>query len=97
MTCTPLSDDPMARLPPSPANKGHLLCSGWRTSLPVLAGDNGDPTNGGDTIACPPHIRDDSEFLMALRDDGKFLMASSATGPHTTPPHLAVVVEGTLI
>jgi hypothetical protein len=97
MTRTPLSDDPTARPPPPPANEGHLLCSGWRTSLPILAGDNGDPTDGGDMIASPPCIRDDGEFLIALWDDGEFLMALSATGPRTTPPHLAVVVEGTLV
>jgi hypothetical protein len=34
---------------------------------------------------------------MASWDDGEFLMASSATGPCTTPPHLAVVVEGTSV
>jgi hypothetical protein len=85
MTRTPPSDDPVARLPPLPANKGHLLCSGWRTSLPILASDNGDPMDGGDTVASPPCVRDDSGFLMAL----------SATGSRMTPPHLAVVIEGT--
>ncbi len=97
MTRTPSSDDPTARLPPPPANKGHLLCLGWQTSLPILAGDNGNPTDGRDTIASPPHVRDDSEFLMALWDDGEILRASSVTGPRTTSPHLAVVVEGTLV
>jgi hypothetical protein len=97
MTRTPLSDDPTAWLPPLPANKGHLLCSDWWTSLPILAGDNGNSMDGGDTIASPPCVRDDGEFLMALWDDGEFLMASSATGPCTTPPHLVVVVEGTLV
>jgi hypothetical protein len=97
MTHMPSSDDPMARLPPPPANKGHLLCLGWQTSLPILAGDNGDPTDGGDTIASPPSIRDDGKFLMALWDDSDFLMALSATGPRTTPPHLAVLIEGILV
>jgi hypothetical protein len=97
MTHTPSSDDPTAWLPPLPANEGHLLCLGRRTSLPILAGDNGDPTDGGDTIASPPRVRDDGEFFMASWDDGEFLMASSATGPCTTPPHLAVVVEGTSV
>jgi hypothetical protein len=87
MTRMPPSDDPAAWLPPPPANEGHLLRSGWRMSLPILAGDNGNPTDGGDTVASPPCIRDDGGFLMAL----------SATGSRMTPPHLAVVVEGTLI
>ncbi len=68
-------------------NKGQLLCSGWQTSLPILAGDNGNLTDGGDTVSSPPRISDDGGFLVAL----------SATGPHTTPLHLAVVIAGTPI
>jgi hypothetical protein len=97
MTHTPLSDDPTARLPPPPVNEAHLLRLGWRTSLPILAGDNGNPTDGGDMIASPPYVRDDGKFLMTLWDDGEFSMALSATGPRTTPPHLAVVIEGTSV
>jgi hypothetical protein len=64
-------------------------------SLPILVVGNGNPMDGGDTIASPPRVRDDGKFLMISWDDSEFLMASSATGPCTTPPHLAVVVEGT--
>jgi hypothetical protein len=62
--------------------------------LSILAGDNGDPTDGGDTIASPPRVRDDGKSSMASWDDGECLMALFATGPRTTPPHLAVVIEG---
>jgi hypothetical protein len=79
------ADTPEVPLLPPPVHKGHRLRSGWLTSHPITAGDQGDPTGGGDTASLPPHVRDDKEFLMA----------SSATGPRTTPPHLAVVVEGT--
>ncbi len=34
---------------------------------------------------------------MHIRDDGRFLLALPATGPRTTPAHLAVMVEGTPI
>jgi hypothetical protein len=82
-----LADTPEAPPPPPPMH-GHHLCSGWRvTSVPIMAGDQGNPTGGGDTVSSPPHIR----------DDGGFFLASLATGPRTTPAHLAVMVEGTPI
>jgi hypothetical protein len=64
--------------------EGHRLRSGRLTSLPITAGDQGDPTGGGDT-APPPGVRDAGGFLTVL----------AATGPCTTPHCLAVVVEGT--
>ncbi len=80
-----LADTPEAPLLPLPVHEGHRLRLGRLTSHPITAGDQGDPTSGGDTASPPPRVRDDEEFLMA----------SSATGPLTTPPHLAVVVEET--
>jgi hypothetical protein len=41
------------RLPP-PVHEGHRLCLGWLTSHPIMAGDQGDPTGGGDTASPPP-------------------------------------------
>jgi hypothetical protein len=82
-----LADTPEAPSPPPPVH-GHHLCSGRRvTSVPITAGDQGDPTGGRDTVSSPPPIR----------DDGRFLLASLATGPRMTPTHLAVMVEGTPI
>jgi len=77
------STDAPKTLPPSPpAYEGHLW-SGRARSLPITAGDQGDPTGGKNTP--PPGVR---------VDDG-FLMASSASGPRTTPMDRAMVVEGT--
>jgi hypothetical protein len=81
-----LADTPEAPLLPPPVHKGHRLRSGWLTSHPITASDQGDPTGGGDTASPPPPC---------VRDEEEFLMASLATGPRTTPSHLAVVVEGT--
>ena len=69
--------------PPPPAYEGHLR-SGQARSLPIKAGDQGDP-KGGLTTPPPPGNR---------VDDG-FVMASSASGPRTTPMNRAMVVEGT--
>ena len=76
-----LTDAPTTPTPPTPAYEGHLR-SGRARSLPVTAGDQGDPKEGTTT---PPGVRD---------DDG-FWLASSASGPRTTPMDRAVVVEGT--
>jgi hypothetical protein len=69
--------------PPLPAPRGRQLRLGWTTSLPLTAGDQGDPQGGDDTA--PPDVGDDAGFTVA----------SSASGPRTTPTRLAVVVEGT--
>jgi hypothetical protein len=79
------ADTPEAPLLPPPVHEGHRFCSGWLTSHFITAGDQGDPTGGGDTDCPPP----------CIRDDGRLSMASLGMGPCTTPPHLAVVVEGT--
>ena len=78
------TDAPKTPNPPPPAYEGHLR-SGRARSLPITAGDQGDPTGG--TTTPPPGVR---------VDDG-FLMASSAIGPRTTPLDRAMVVEGTPI
>ncbi len=69
--------------PPPPAREGQRLHSGRLRTLPITAGDQGDPQGGDDTV--PPDIGNDVGFTLA----------SSASGPRTTPIHLAVVVEGT--
>ncbi len=69
--------------PPLPAREGQRLRSGRLRTLPITAGDQGDPQGGNDTA--PPDVRNDVGFTLAL----------SATGPRTTPTCLAVVVEGT--
>jgi hypothetical protein len=55
---------------------------GWARSLPVTAGNQGDPKERTNT---PPGVRD---------VDG-FLLASLASGQRTTPMDRAMVVEGT--
>ena len=75
------TDAPTTPTPPTPAYEGHLR-SGRARSLPVTAGNQGDPKEGTTT---PPSVRD---------DDG-FWLASLASGPRTTPMNRAVVVEGT--
>ena len=77
------TDAPTTPSPPPPAYVGHLR-SGRARSLPITAGNQGDPKGGMNTPP-PPGIR---------LDDG-FLMASSASGPRTTPLDRAMVVEGT--
>ena len=78
-----LSTDASRTPSPLPAPRGRHLRSGWTTSLPITAGDQGDPT-GGET---PPPTGVGVE-------DG-FLTASSASGRRTTPMDRAMVVEGT--
>jgi len=68
--------------PPPPVREGQRLCSGRLKALPITAGDQGDPQGGDDTA--PPDVGDDAGFTLAL----------SASGPHTTPTRLAVMVEG---
>ncbi len=75
------TDAPTTLTPPTPAYEGHL-CLGRARSLPVTAGDQGDPKEGTNT---PPGVRDVDGFLLAL----------SASGPRTTPMDRAMVVEGT--
>ena len=75
------TDAPKTPSLPMPAYEGHL-CSRRARSLPVTAGNQGDPKEGTNT---PPGVRD---------DDG-FLLASLASGPRTTPMDRAMVVEGT--
>jgi hypothetical protein len=69
---------------PTPALHGRYVCSGT-TSLPITAGDHGDPTGGENTAPPPPSVG---------VDDG-FLLASSASGHRTIPTDRAMVVEGT--
>ena len=83
MSRTSSTDAPHSPTPPPPSYEGHLR-SGKARSLPVTAGDQGDPTGGLNTPP-PPGVR---------IDDG-FVMASSASGPRTTPMVRAMVVEGT--
>ena len=78
-----LSTDASRTPSPLPAPRGRHLRSGWTTSLPITAGDQGDPT-GGETPP-PPGVG---------VEDG-FLTASSASGRRTTPMDRAMVVEGT--
>ncbi len=65
--------------------EGQRLRSGQMRALPITAGDQGNPPGGNDTASSPPSVRDDAGFMLAL----------SASCPRTTPPRLAVVVEGT--
>ena len=68
--------------PLPPAYEGHLR-SGRARSLPITAGDQGDPTGGMNTPP-PPGVR---------IDDG-FLLASLASGPRTTPiPGIVCIVR----
>ena len=73
-------DAPTTPTPPTPAYE-RTTRSGKARSLPITAGDQGDPKGA----TAPPD---------AGNDDG-FTLASSASGPRTTPTRLAVVVEGT--
>ena len=75
-----VDDAPTTPTPPALAY-ARTTRSGKARSLPITAGDQGDPK--GDTA--PPD---------AGNNDG-FTLASSASGPRTTPTCQAVVVEGT--
>ena len=68
---------------PPPVREGQRLRSGLIRSLPITAGDQGDP----------PGVEDTEN--PSVSDDAGFTVASSASGPRTTPTRLAVVVEGT--
>ena len=77
------TDAPKTPNPPPPAYEGHLR-SGRARSLPITAGDQGDPKGGLTTLPLPGDRVDDG-----------FVMASLASGPRTTPMNRAMVVEGT--
>jgi hypothetical protein len=81
MSHTSSTNAPKTLSPPTPAYEGHLRL-GRARSLPVTAGNQGDPKEGTNN---PPGIRDVDGFLLAL----------SASGPRTTPMDRAMVVEGT--
>ena len=78
------TDAPRTPSPP-PALHGHHVCLGWTTSLPITAGDQGDPTGGETTAPPPPSVGVDDGFLLALL----------ASRHRTTPTDRAMVVEGT--
>jgi hypothetical protein len=48
------TDAPETPSPPPPVREGQRLCSGRLSSLPITAGDQGDPTGGDDTASSPP-------------------------------------------
>ena len=81
MSRTSSTDAPQIPSPPTPAYEGHL-CLGRAKSLPVTAGNQGDPKEGTNT-------------LPGVRDVDGFLLASLASGPRTTPMDRVMVVEGT--
>ena len=56
MSCASSTDAPKTPNPPPPAYEGHLR-SGRARSLPITAGDQGDPTGGTTTPPHPPGVR----------------------------------------
>jgi len=80
-----LSTNALTTPSPTLASRGRQLRLGWTMSLPITAGDQGDPTGGETTAPPPPSVG---------VDDG-FMLASSARGHRTTPTDRAMVVEGT--
>jgi hypothetical protein len=77
------TDAPITPNPPPPVYKGHLRL-GRARSLPITAGDQGDPKGG---LTTPP--------LPGDRVDDGFVMALLASEPRATPMNRAMVVEGT--